>query len=73
MVSYFWDDLKFDKSRLKYSHIFKDSKREGLANFFETLDFWKEYDAICLPDDDLDISTEDLNNFLDYFISIKFT
>ncbi|HBA02829.1 MAG TPA: DUF707 domain-containing protein [Clostridium sp.] len=66
-VSYFGDDFKFDKSNLKYLHIFKGSKWEGLSNFFETLDFWKEYDAICLPDDDLDSSTEDLNKFFELF------
>lgn len=71
-VSYFGDNFSFDKSELTYLHTFKGSKWEGLSNFFDTLDFWKEYDAICLPDDDLDMSTSDLNKFFELFHFHKF-
>ena len=71
-VSYFSDYFKFDQSKLKYLHIFKGSKWEGLDNFFRTTDFWKEYDAICLPDDDLDCSTEQLSNFFELFHKYNF-
>lgn len=72
VVSYFGDDFKFDQSKLKYLHLFKGSKWEGLNNFFTTTDFWKEYDAICLPDDDLDCSTEQLNMFFEFFHKYEF-
>lgn len=71
-ISYFGDDFKFDQSCLKHLHLFKGSKWEGLSDFFNTTELWKEYDAICLPDDDLDCTSEQLNEFFRLFHSYKF-
>lgn len=71
-LSYFGDDPKFDIEKIKFFHPYKGSKWEGLYNFFTTTDFWKDYDAIWLPDDDIDTDTQTINQFFDLFHYYKF-
>lgn len=66
-VSYFGNEAKFELDQLAYFHPYKGSKWEGLNNFFQTTDIWKEYDAIWIPDDDIDTDVQTLNRFFELF------
>ncbi len=72
VVSYFGNEAKFDLEHLKFFHAYKGSKWEGLNDFFQSNDFWREYDAIWLPDDDIDTDVQTLNKFFDLFHQYKF-
>lgn len=64
ILSYFGNDLKYDLSHIKHVHYFKGSKWEGLYDFFKFNEkLWKSYDYIWLPDDDLDTTVENLNEY----------
>lgn len=71
-VSYFGNEASFDLDNLRFFHPYKGSKWEGLNDFFQTNDFWREYDAIWLPDDDIDADVQSLNRFFELFHEHKF-
>ncbi len=73
VLSYFGDNLKYDLSHIKHVHYFKGSKWEGLYDFFKNhKQMWESYDYIWLPDDDLDTSSSNLNNFFSLVNQYKF-
>lgn len=64
ILSYYGDNLSYDLTKIKYVHHFKGSKWEGLYHFFaQHKDLWEAYDYICVPDDDLSTTSENLNEF----------
>ncbi|MPW43620.1 DUF707 domain-containing protein [Acinetobacter guerrae] len=71
-LSYFGDHPKFDMDKVKFFHPYKGSKWEGLYHFFSSTEFWKEYDAIWLPDDDIDTDVQTINDFFELFHYYKF-
>ncbi|RFS31745.1 DUF707 domain-containing protein [Acinetobacter sp. SWAC5] len=72
VISYFGNEPKFDLENLRHFHSYKGSKWEGLNDFFQTNDFWREYDAIWLPDDDIDTDVQSLNKFFELFHEYQF-
>ena len=64
VLSYYGDNLPYELSHITYVHYFKGSKWEGLYHFFsQHKDLWEKYDYICVPDDDLSTTSENLNEF----------
>ncbi len=64
VLSYFGDSIQYDLSHIEYVHYFKGSKWEGLYDFFKNnYSIWKDYDYIWLPDDDLDTTAKNLNEY----------
>lgn len=74
VLSYFGNDIKYDLNKIKYVHYFKGSKWEGLYDFFESnYSLWKDYDYIWLPDDDLDTTAQNLNEYFKLNAKFRFT
>src|ERR1700678_3246171 len=52
------------------AHVIPGQKWDGLANFFAKTQAWRDYDYICLPDDDVATDAASLNalfSFCDRF------
>lgn len=64
VLSYFGDHISYDLTHIKFVHHFKGSKWQGLYDFFlNHQEVWKDYDYIWLPDDDLNTTVDNLNQF----------
>lgn len=74
ILSYYGEELPYDLMCIKNVHFYKGSKWEGLYDFFLNYqEIWKVYDYIWLPDDDLNTTTENINNFFELIHQYDFS
>lgn len=68
VLSYYGKTDKYQHTPVKMIHYFQGSKWEGLSDFFVNhQSVWQQYDAVWLPDDDIDADVDTLNRFFDLF------
>lgn len=53
-------------ARGQAARVIPGQKWDGLARFFAEFNGWRDYDYICLPDDDIATNTHTLNAFFDF-------